>query len=429
VVTKTLDAKALRKLSEGGKVLLLPDPSKLPTSSTISVDFKNDFWSPMFHSDGGYNTLGTLIRNTSKAFAQFPTDNFNNFQWYSMMGKGIRFDPNKVPADFKPLVQPIPTIDQGYKYGTIFEAKVGSGKLLVSTIDLQKLQSTNQEAKQLLKSLQDYVASDDFQPQSTLDTQYLSTILPASTDILATSVNVASDNGISKIEENSGTLQLTAVVQPSDAGDKSVTWSLLDPDGKPSAIAEITATDETHAILTAKRDGTVRVVAKANAGFNAVGEKAITISNQAISPGTVPVGVTLDTNSFELSTGSSRQLKVTASFSDGTTSDVTAVSSYLTSDSSITTVDENGIVRPEGGGEADITAIYQGLSATAHVKSIAVSVTGVSLDKDSFSLMVNGTRQLKASVVPANALDRSVTWSSSDPSVAVVDSKGHVTAV
>ena len=57
-----------------------------------------------------------------------------------------------------------------------------------------------------------------------------------------------------------------------------------------------------------------------------------------------------------------------------------------------------------------------------------VNVTGVSLNKTSASMAVNGTLTLTASVTPANATNKNVTWSSSNTSVATVSSSGVVTA-
>ena len=68
-------------------------------------------------------------------------------------------------------------------------------------------------------------------------------------------------------------------------------------------------------------------------------------------------------------------------------------------------------------------------SPTLSVTS-SVSVTGVALDKHTDLIPVNGTDQLTATVSPANATDKSVTWSSDKPSVATVDpNTGLVTAV
>ena len=58
-----------------------------------------------------------------------------------------------------------------------------------------------------------------------------------------------------------------------------------------------------------------------------------------------------------------------------------------------------------------------------------VSVTGVSLNKNTATLTVGGTETLTATVSPDDATDKSVTWSSDNTNVATVDPNGLVTAV
>ena len=59
----------------------------------------------------------------------------------------------------------------------------------------------------------------------------------------------------------------------------------------------------------------------------------------------------------------------------------------------------------------------------------SVSVNGVSLDKVELPMKKGDTRQLKATVAPEDASNKTVTWESSDLSVATVDNTGKVTAV
>ena len=58
-----------------------------------------------------------------------------------------------------------------------------------------------------------------------------------------------------------------------------------------------------------------------------------------------------------------------------------------------------------------------------------IAVTSVQLNKTSTSLVVGGTETLFANVEPANATNRNVNWSSSNPSIATVSANGMITAV
>ena len=58
-----------------------------------------------------------------------------------------------------------------------------------------------------------------------------------------------------------------------------------------------------------------------------------------------------------------------------------------------------------------------------------IAVKSVTLDKTSLDLYVGNTAELNATVKPENAADKIVTWSSSDPTVATVDTNGNVKAL
>lgn len=103
---------------------------------------------------------------------------------------------------------------------------------------------------------------------------------------------------------------------------------------------------------------------------------------------------------------------------------------WSSSNSSVATV-QNGLVKAVAPGNATITAKAGEVSgsATVAVKAKIIPVTGVSLDKTSLTLTEGDTQTLKATVSPDNASDKSVTWTSSAPTVATVDDTGKVTAV
>ena len=66
---------------------------------------------------------------------------------------------------------------------------------------------------------------------------------------------------------------------------------------------------------------------------------------------------------------------------------------------------------------------------TLNIKPATVSVTGLKLDKDSLTLQENGSDTLTATVEPADATNKDVTWASSDNNIATVSEDGTVTAI
>lgn len=84
--------------------------------------------------------------------------------------------------------------------------------------------------------------------------------------------------------------------------------------------------------------------------------------------------------------------------------------------------------------QEQVDAAYGELEKAAagltHIPAPVVKVTGVKLAQKSAVLSAKGASiKLKATVLPENASDKSVTWRSKDKKIATVDAKGKVTAV
>ena len=97
----------------------------------------------------------------------------------------------------------------------------------------------------------------------------------------------------------------------------------------------------------------------------------------------------------------------------------------------VATVDLNGVVTGVKKGQAIIEArALDGSGRTAgYTVTVAQKPTGVALRETSLNIVAGQGAQLHASVQPLEANERGVVWSSSDPSIATVNSLGHVTAV
>ena len=96
------------------------------------------------------------------------------------------------------------------------------------------------------------------------------------------------------------------------------------------------------------------------------------------------------------------------------------------------TVSQEGLVTAVGVGTADITVKANdgsGVTATCKVTVTPKLVTSITLDDEKLTIVRTHTRQLTATVLPEDADDRNVVWSSGNEEVATVDDTGLVTAL
>lgn len=147
----------------------------------------------------------------------------------------------------------------------------------------------------------------------------------------------------------------------------------------------------------------------------------------------VPVqGVTLNKTNVNLSlNGYPTTATLRATFTPANVSNKNVI--WTSEDENIATVSESGLVTATGPGTTTVTCITEDggytASCTVTVTGTTISVTGVSLSQSSLSLNVGESSQLTATITPANATNKNVTWSSSNSNVASVNSNGLVSAI
>lgn len=213
------------------------------------------------------------------------------------------------------------------------------------------------------------------------------------------------------------TAQLTATVQPGNADNQAVTWSSSD-----NNVVSVDATGK----ITANAKGSATItVTTADGGKTAT--CTVTVTEPA-APVAV-TGVTLNKNNTTIYTGRTETLTATIQPADATNKAVT-----WTSDNTGVATVNNGVVTGVSVGSATITAKTAdgGLTATCTVtveEAPIVHPTGVSISKTSINLQIGGSETLTATVTPADANNKNVTWSTSDATVAAVDKNGKVTGI
>lgn len=102
---------------------------------------------------------------------------------------------------------------------------------------------------------------------------------------------------------------------------------------------------------------------------------------------------------------------------------------WSSSDPSIISVDENGLITGLSEGSVTITVEVDGKTASKIVNVKYVKPTSVSLSASSKALVINDNFQLTATTSPAEVTFPEITWESSNASVATVDENGLVTAL
>ena len=204
------------------------------------------------------------------------------------------------------------------------------------------------------------------------------------------------------------TIRLTANVLPSDASNKSVTWS--------SSNAGVASVDQSGNV-TAKAAGTATITAKANDGSGKQGTCTVTVrvwvdEITLSGPGSVKVGSTI---------------RLTPVFSPANASGKGVT--WTTGNAGIATVDQNGNVKGVKAGSVSITATATDRGSRKCVYAITVlqPVTGISLSGAS-SVLSGGAVTLTAAVQPSNASNKTLAWTTENSSVATVNN-GVVTAV
>ena len=222
--------------------------------------------------------------------------------------------------------------------------------------------------------------------------------------------------GESSVEMTVGTShELTATVLPENATEKGVVW-----ESKDESIASV---DQEGLVSAVKEGSTKIIVSTANGNFSAYCSVTVKKTGADVS------GITIDKDELKLTVGNSFQLTATVLPENATEKGVV----WESKDESIASVDQEGLVSAvkEGSTQIIVSTANGNFSAVCNViiEKELVAVTSITLDKDVIELMVGSKYQFKATVLPDNATNKTLIWSSDDEQIAMVSSSGVVMAL
>ncbi|CAN7235186.1 Ig-like domain-containing protein [Paenibacillus sp. LjRoot153] len=211
------------------------------------------------------------------------------------------------------------------------------------------------------------------------------------------------------------TQELAATIIPKHATNQNVIWTSSD-----ESVATVTPSGGLKAVVQGISVGTATITVKTFDG-EYTATSVVTVEQ-------IPVeGVSLTPADLELVVGTTQV--VTPTFIPANASN--QMVSWASDNPSIAVVNESGVVTALKPGTATITVTTEdeGRMASAVVTVKGISIGGISLNHLKITLAVDRTYLLSAAILPKNASNLNVSWSSSDPSVATVDASGRVTGV
>ncbi len=208
------------------------------------------------------------------------------------------------------------------------------------------------------------------------------------------------------------TMKLSASVYPSDTDFKGIVWS---------SSNEKAATVDQNGLVTATGKGTAVITAKSSFDGNIKATYTVTVKKKIQVE-----AIYLNYDERTRYVGTSFTLVPTMDPSNATFPAVT----WKSSNTKVAKVDKNGKVTALKEGVAVITCKSEdnpGVSAYCIV-NVKIKTTGVKLPTKKLTLYVSQTKTLKSEVLPSNASNKKVSWSSSNKKVATVSKSGKITA-
>lgn len=206
---------------------------------------------------------------------------------------------------------------------------------------------------------------------------------------------------------------LSATVAPANATEKSVTWT--------SSDSKVATVNSAGAVTGVKAGTTTITVTTVNGAKKATCD--VTVTEPIISV----TGISLNKSATTIQQGQAETLKATVIPTNATNKNVM----WTSTDDKVATVNSAGTVTAKLLGVVTIMATTVDGAQTA-ICSVTViepiiSVTGISLNKSTTVIQLGQTETLIATVMPANATNKNVIWTSSDDKIATVSSTGEVT--
>lgn len=222
-----------------------------------------------------------------------------------------------------------------------------------------------------------------------------------------TSLSFANKNV--SIQENHK-LKLILTVKPTSLSKTKLTWTSSD-----ESIVKVSE----DGVIEGLKEGSTTITVTSSNGKTAT--CIVTVTKEIINVNKI----VLNPTSMTLKVGETDQIMAVISPENATERELI----WSSSDTSVATINEEGIVVGKKPGTVTITVKTKDgkVKATTTVTIKPIEVEEIVLSTNNVKLKVGGTKDVTATVMPENATDKELIWTSSDTTVATVNSNGKIT--
>ncbi len=235
--------------------------------------------------------------------------------------------------------------------------------------------------------------------------------------VLVSSITLSGEGGSTTIDQDNGSLQISASISPADVTDSTLTWTVTNGTG----IASISQTG----LLQAFDNGTVTVFARANDNSGIKDSIQITLSNQVYIPVTsISISGEGGLSNIDIDQGT---LQIYAAISPTDASDTIILWSVINGTGQAT-ISPTGLLQAVSDGSVTVvatandgTGVTDSLQVTISNQIVLVSSINLTGDGGSTSIdQYGGSLQINATVLPIDVTDPTLSWS-------VINGTGHAT--
>lgn len=175
-ITDTFDEEAEQVLRDGGDVLLTV-AGKVKYGNDVKQHYLPVFWNTSWFKMRPPHTTGATIDTSHPVFAEFPTDDWTNLNWWELVNKAQVMNLSRFPRDYQSPMQPIDTWHLNRKLGMIVEGRVHRGRLFMTTFDIDSNLDKRPVARQMRRSILAYLTGDRFNPVMEIDPALVRSLL------------------------------------------------------------------------------------------------------------------------------------------------------------------------------------------------------------------------------------------------------------